>query len=137
MYTMNRCKPHFSPARRLCAGALLASMACASLGAAAQGLPSNETRNFPPQTQFGELLVTAARFPEVEIDGKTIRTSPGFRLFSPERTLVQAITYPGSKLVVGYVIEPQTQWLHQAWILTKAEADKHYKPKSMLLRIFN
>jgi len=34
-------------------------------------------------------------------------------------------------------MEPQTQWLHQAWILTKAEADKHYKPKSMLQRIFN
>ena len=39
---MNRCKPHFSPARRLCAGALLAGLACASLGVAAQGLPSNE-----------------------------------------------------------------------------------------------
>ena len=133
---MNRCKPHFSPVRRLCAGALLAGLACASLGAAAQGLPSNETRNFPPQAQFGELVVTA-QFPVVEIDGKTIRTSPGFRLFSPERTLVQAINYQGSKLVVGYVIEPQTQWLHQAWILTKAEADKHYKPKSMLHRFFN
>src|SRR5258707_15300029 len=117
MYPMTRCNPLFSPARRLCAGALLAGLACASLGVAAQGLPSNETRNFPPQAQFGELVVT--QFPEVEIDGKTIRTSPGFRLFSPERTLVQAINYQGSKLVVGYVIEPQTQWLHQAWILTK------------------
>ena len=133
---MNRCQPLFSPARRLCAGALLAALACASLGVAAQGLPSNETRNFPPQTQFGELVVTS-RFPEIEIDGKAIRTTPGFRLFSPERTLVQAPNYQGSKLVVGYVIEPQTQWVHQAWILTKAEADKHYKPKTLLLRIFN
>ena len=61
---MNRCKPHFSAVRRLCAGALLAGLACASLGAAAQGLPSNETRNFPPQAQFGELVVTA-QFPVV------------------------------------------------------------------------
>ncbi len=132
---MNRCKLLSSPARRLCAGALLAALACASLGAAAQALPSGETRNFPPQAQFGELVVT--QFPVVEIDGKAIRTTPGFRLFSAERTLVQPANYQGSKLVVGYVIEPQTQWLHQAWILTQAEADKHYKPRSALQRIFN
>ena len=133
---MNRCHHTvFSSARRRAAHALLAALSCASLGAAAQGLPSGDLRNFPPQAQFGELVVT--QFPVVEIDGKAIRTTPGFRLFSAERALVQAANYQGSKLVVGYVIEPQTQWLHQAWILTPAEADRHYKPRSLLHRIFN
>lgn len=133
---MNRCNdPAFPAARRLAALTLLAGLACASLGAAAQGLPGGETRNFPPQAQFGELVVT--QFPVVEIDGKAIRTTPGFRLFSPERSLVQAANYQGQKLVVGYVIEPQTQWLHQVWILTRAEADKHYKPRSLLQRVLN
>ncbi|MDR0224916.1 MAG: hypothetical protein LBI66_00725 [Burkholderiaceae bacterium] len=132
---MNRCNAPHTPRRRILAGALCAALACASLGATAQGLPSNDTRNFPPQAQFGELVVT--QFPVVEIDGKAIRTTPGFRLFSPERTLVQAANYQGRKLVVGYLIEPQTLWLHQAWILTPAEAEKHYKPRSSLLRIFH
>ena len=33
----------------------------------AQGLPSDDTRNFPPTAQFGELTVT--NFPEVAING--------------------------------------------------------------------
>ncbi|WP_280187643.1 hypothetical protein [Delftia sp. PS-11] len=123
---MTRCNNTFLPARRWYAGALLAIAACASLGASAQGLASDETRNFPPQAQFGTLAVT--QFPTVEVDGKAVRTSPGFRLFSPERTLVQASTYQGQKLTVAYLIEPQTQWLHQAWILTPAEIAKHRKP---------
>lgn len=124
---MNRCRTPFSPGRRLCAAALLAATATAAGTALAQGLPSAETRNFPPNAQFGELQVS--NFPEVTLNGETIRTTPGFRLFSPERTLVFASNYQDQKLTVGYVIEPQTQWLHTAWILTPAEVEK-YKPMS-------
>lgn len=124
---MNRCKTPLSTGRRLCAAALLAATAAAAGTVLAQGLPSDETRNFPPNAQFGELVVS--NFPEVTLNGETIRTTPGFRLFSPERTLVFASNYQGQKLAVGYVVEPQTQWLHTAWILTPAEIEK-YKPAS-------
>ena len=41
-------------------------------------------------------------------------------------------------MLVGYVIEPQTQGLLTAWILTPAEIEK-YKPmqaRSLLQRVF-
>lgn len=136
---MNRCTTsslHPSFSRRLLGSALLAVAASASLPALAQGLPSNDTRNFPPSTMFGELTVT--NFPEVAINGTAIRTTPGFRLFSQERTVVFAHNYAGQKMLVGYVIEPQTQGLHTAWILTPAEIEKYkpIQPRTLLQRVF-
>lgn len=132
---MNRCTTtRFS--RRLWGNALLAAAASASLTALAQGLPSDDTRNFPPTAQFGELTVT--NFPEVAINGTAIRTTPGFRLFSRERSIVFASNYAGQKMLVGYVIEPQTQGLHTAWILTPAEIEKYkpIQPRTLLQRVF-
>jgi len=132
---MNRCTTtRFS--RRLWGNALLAAAASASLPALAQGLPSDNTRNFPPTAQFGEMTVT--NFPEVAINGTAIRTTPGFRLFSRERSIVFASNYAGQKMLVGYVIEPQTQGLHTAWILTPAEIEKYkpIQPRTLLQRVF-
>ncbi|NIF83455.1 hypothetical protein F3J24_08070 [Comamonas sp. Tr-654] len=132
---MNRCTTtRFS--RRLWGFALLAAAASAGLPALAQGLPTDETRNFPPTAQFGELTVT--NFPEVAINGTAIRTTPGFRLFSRERSIVFASNYAGQKMLVGYVIEPQTQGLHTAWILTPAEIEKYkpIQPRTLLQRVF-
>ena len=128
-----------SPSRRLFSSALLATAATGCLltqVTLAQGLPSNDTRNFPPTAQFGELTIT--NFPEVAINGTAIRTTPGFRLFSQERTLVFASNYAGQKMLVGYVIEPQTEGLHTAWILTPAEIEKYkpIQPRSLLQRVF-
>ena len=136
---MNRCTTSsLRPAlrRRLLGSALLAAAASASLPTLAQGLPSNDTRNFPPSAMFGELTVT--NFPEVAINGTAIRTTPGFRLFSQERTVVFAHNYAGQKMRVGYVIEPQTQGLHTAWILTPAEIEKYkpIQPRTLLQRVF-
>ena len=128
---MNRCTTALIT-RRLFASALIA----ASTLAAAQGLPSNDTRNFPPTALFGELTIT--NFPEVAINGSAIRTTPGFRLFSQERSVVFAHNYAGQKMLVGYVIEPQTQSLHTAWILTPAEIEKYkpIQPRTLLQRVF-
>ena len=128
-----------SPSRRLFSSALLAAAATGCLltqVTLAQGLPSNDTRNFPPTAQFGELTIT--NFPEVAINGTAIRTTPGFRLFSQERTLVFASNYAGQKMLVGYVIEPQTEGLHTAWILTPAEIEKYkpIQPRTLLQRVF-
>ena len=132
---MNRCTTSALD-RRLFGSALLAAAASASLPALAQSLPSNETRNFPPTALFGELSIT--NFPEVAINGSPIRTTPGFRLFSQERTIVFASNYAGQKMLVGYVIEPQTQGLHTAWILTPAEIEKYkpIQPRTLLQRVF-
>ena len=132
---MNRCTTAFLN-RRLLGSIALAAAASASLLAQAQGLPSNDTRNFPPTALFGELTIT--NFPEVAINGGAIRTTPGFRLFSQERSVVFAHNYAGQKMLVGYVIEPQTQGLHTAWILTPAEIEKYkpIQPRTLLQRVF-
>ena len=131
---MNRCTTAFLN-RRLLGSIALAAAASASLLAQAQGLPSNDTRNFPPTALFGELTIT--NFPEVAINGGAIRTTPGFRLFSQERSVVFAHNYTGQKMLVGYVIEPHTQGLHTAWILTPAEIEKYkpIQPRSLLQRV--
>ena len=128
---MNRCTTSLF-SRRLFGAVLLA----ASSAAMAQSLPTDEPRNFPPTAQFGELTVT--NFPEVAINGTAIRTTPGFRLFSRERSIVFAGNYAGQKMLVGYVIEPQTQGLHTAWILTPAEIEKYkpIQPRTLMQRVF-
>jgi len=123
---MNRCPAPSLVARRrlyVAVPALLfaAALLGGSVGSAAQGA----SRNFSAQVQFGEMDVS--KFPTVEINGQPIRTTPGFRLFSPQNTLVQANNYKGQQLPVAYLIEPQTRGLHQAWILTPAEIEKYRK----------
>ena len=78
------------------------------------------TRNFPPAALRGTLVIGA--LPEVQLNDKPMRTSPGFRLFSTEGRLLMGHTLAGQKLLVNYVVEPSTQWLHAAWVLTPAEA---------------
>ena len=124
---MHRCLPFLSaPAgtRALAAGLVLLGSAAAPalqaqplspVTAAAAG-----TRNFPPAAQRGKLVI--GTMPEVMLNGKPIRTTPGFRLFSTEGRLVMGHTLSGQNLLVNYVIEPSTQWLHTAWILTPEEA---------------
>lgn len=113
MYTMNRCSSLISAAALACSlwGAV-------AVPAHAQGFPAG-TRSFPDTVQRGELVITA--MPEVSLNGKTIRTTPGFRLFDAENRLVFAHTLTGKKFAVNYVIEPGTQWLHTVWILTPDE----------------
>ena len=52
MYTMNRCKPHFSPVRRLCAGALLAGLACSGLMQ-----PLHRVRRLAGRVEFDHLAL--------------------------------------------------------------------------------
>ncbi|MEG1771513.1 MAG: hypothetical protein RR311_23730 [Comamonas sp.] len=106
--------------------ASFALLACAAvLPAQAQNAPAVTattagTRNFPPAALRGKLVI--GTMPEVTLNGKAMRTTPGFRLFSTEGRLVMAHTVTGQNLLVNYVIEPSTQWLHTAWVLTPEEA---------------
>lgn len=119
---MTRCSPLLSSAALACAlwGGLVAPAALAQ-GAA------TPARNFPETALRGELQITA--MPEVTLNGKTIRTTPGFRLFDAKNHLVFANTLQGQRFTVNYVIEPSTQWLHQAWILTPEEAKTKLPPQ--------
>ncbi|CAM3394179.1 Copper resistance protein CopC [Paracidovorax anthurii] len=124
---MNRCMPSLllaaPAARRIGAAALLAlcTAALAPSAALAQVQSSlGGVRNFPDAALRGTLVVLSTA--EAQIDGKTLRTAPGLRIFSPQNTLVMAHTLIGQSFTVNYVIEPSTGMLHSVWLLSKAEA---------------
>jgi len=118
---MHRCLP--LPLSRAFAASCV--LLAAALPAQAQNAPTVTaatagTRNFPPDAQRGKLVI--GTMPEVTLNGKPMRTTPGFRLFSTEGRLLMAHTLAGQSLLVNYQIEPSTQWLHAAWVLTPQEA---------------
>ena len=123
---MHRCF-HFSRAHALAASCVLLATAWLPVQAQAQAQPAPAvaataagTRNFPPDAQRGKLVI--GTMPEVMLNNKPMRTTPGFRLFSAEGRLLMAHQLAGQNLLVNYQIEPSTQWLHTAWVLTPAEA---------------
>lgn len=116
---MHRCLRLPSLAALACTLPLLA--ASAWLPAQAQAAPpAAGARTFPQQALRGELVIGA--LPEVTLNGQALRTTPGFRLLGTDGRLLMGHTLAGQKLRVNYVIEPSTQWLHTAWILTPEEA---------------
>jgi hypothetical protein len=114
MYTMNRCT--CSPKHHLMA--LAAGLALTlGLPAAAQTI----AQRIPPiaqSAQSGVLVVTAP--PEVLLDGKATRLSPGARIHGHNNLLVLPAALVGQKLQVRYVRET-LGLVHEVWILTEAE----------------
>ncbi|MBF9265642.1 hypothetical protein [Paracidovorax cattleyae] len=128
MNTMTRCKPPTSrPHSTARAAALLLALGAAApafmaLPAAAQQVQPGMggVRNFPEAAQRGTLVILSTA--EAQLNGSTVRTAPGLRIFSPQNTLVMAHSVIGQSFTVNYTIEPATGLLHTVWILTKAEA---------------
>jgi hypothetical protein len=110
---MNRCTAfthHCTLPRLVLAAAALL------LGASAL---AQVVRPFPPTAQRGILQVTAA--PDVLLNGKAARLSPGSRIRGTNNMMVMSATLTGQTLVVNYTLEP-VGLLHDVWILTEAEA---------------
>ncbi len=110
---MNRCTPTFSLPRRLA----LAALALTALPALAQTTP---VRNFPASALRGKLVV-AAQPPDITMDGKAARLSPGARIRDTRNMLVMSGALVGQELTVNYTVE-QLGLVHEVWILTEAEA---------------
>ena len=120
---MNRCtatplSPTAPSARRRClAHAAMAGLALSLIGSSA--CAQWGVRAFPPKTERGAMLVTQP--PEVVINGKPERFSPGARIRSAGNLLVLSGTLVGQNLLVNFLREPQGL-IHEVWILTEAEA---------------
>jgi hypothetical protein len=76
-------------------------------------------RNFPANVLRGTLEVQNP--PDVLLDGKSDRLSPGSRIRGANRMLVLSATLIGQQLPVVYLREPGGM-LHEVWVLTEAEA---------------
>jgi hypothetical protein len=117
MDTMNRCIESRGRAALL-ACALLAGPALASLSpAAAQGI----VREAPKDVVPGRLVVVAP--PEVTLNGKPDRLSPGARIRDLNNLLVLSASVVGKELPVVYRRDA-AGLIHEAWILTPAEYAK-------------
>ena len=78
-------------------------------------------RNFPANSLRGELLVTIA--PEIKLNGKDARLSPGSRIRGPNQMLVMSGAITGEKLVVNYTVE-QYGMVQDVWVLRPEEIKK-------------
>jgi hypothetical protein len=108
---MNRCTLTLS--RRLCGLAL----ALVSAWAGAQTV--EPVRPFPANALRGTLVVTSP--PEITINGKPERLSPGARIWGANRMLVMSASVVGQPLRVNFVRE-SLGLVHEVWVLTDAEA---------------
>jgi hypothetical protein len=129
---MNRCThrlPHHLIAALLLAAASLPALAQSEAAGDTLTLPGRE---FPKAVLRGELVVLTP--PEITMDGKPERLSPGARIRGADNLLLMSGALVNQKLVVNYVREPAGQ-VHQVWILTEDEAK--LGQRSLLQRLFN
>lgn len=75
-------------------------------------------QTIPGHAKLGVMQVTLP--PEVLIDGKVDRLSPGARIRAENNMMVVSGALSGQSLLVAYVREPQGM-LHDVWILNAAE----------------
>jgi hypothetical protein len=117
---MNRCTPQAPRATfpHRCGFAVSLAFALCALSLAASGQVTNP-RPFPPQAERGLLQVTQP--PDLLLNGKPDRLSPGARILGTNNMLVLSGQLIGQKAVVNFVREPNGQ-VHQVWILSEAEA---------------
>lgn len=99
----------------------LALLGAVSTLASPAAWAQNYQRQFPAAALRGTLEVTAP--PQVLINGKPERLSPGARIRSPNNLLVLSASLVGQQLTVNYLRDPQGQ-IREVWLLSAAEAQE-------------
>ncbi len=117
---MNRCPtPSCRPARRRVTLTGLAAISALMLVTVARAqLAEPQSRAFPASALRGTLIVTAA--PDVLIDRRPARLSPGARIRDDRNMLVMSGALSGREFIVNYTREAHGL-IHDVWILTPAE----------------
>jgi hypothetical protein len=125
MFTMNRC--FFALLSVMLSSSVLAQ------GQLSAPLPVNENvvqtgtpglRKFPANALRGKIKVVQA--PEILIDGKPERLSPGSRIRDPQHRLVMSASITNQEFVVNFTRNPLGE-VHEVWILTELEAKQKLK----------
>ena len=76
-------------------------------------------RTFPDTAVRGNIAFKSP--PEIELDGKADRLSPGARIRDERGMLVMTGALEGKAFVVNFKREPSTGMVHGVWILTTEE----------------
>ncbi len=96
-------------------------------------LPANETvlqtgtpglRKFPANALRGRMRVVQA--PEILIDGKPERLSPGSRIRDTQQRMVMSASVTNIEFIVNFVRNPRGE-VHEVWILNELEAKQKLK----------
>ena len=111
---MNRCKTLLLAVLVLGGAGLFAYPAAAQT----EDVKPN-VRQFPKTAVRGMLVIGAP--PEITMDGKADRMSPGVRIRDLNNNLRLSSTFTGQKLVVNYVRD-NIGLVHQVWLLNTEEA---------------
>jgi len=114
---MNRCTHLPAPRTPAWRIALIATLLGLSLSASAQ----QSVRPFPANALRGTLQVTSP--PELLLDGRTARLSPGARIRGENNLLVMSGSLVGRSLVVNYVRDAQGM-VHEVWLLNATETQQ-------------
>jgi hypothetical protein len=101
-----------------CISKLLA-LAVSLTALSGSALAQFSTRPFPPNTLRGAMVVTNP--PELVMNGKVERLSPGARIRGANNMLVMSGSIVGQNLLVNFVREPNGL-VHEVWVLTADEA---------------
>ena len=112
---MNRCTQ--APAFRTSGWRIALISALLGLGLSANAQDS--VRPFPANALRGTLQVTQP--PELLLNGRTARLSPGARIRGVNNLLVMSGSLVGQSLVVNYVRDAQGM-VHEVWLLNATEA---------------
>ena len=105
-----------------CISKSLAPMLALAIGLTAlsgSALAQFSTRPFPPSTLRGAMTVTQP--PELVMNGKAERLSPGARIHGVNNMLVMSGAIVGQNLLVNFVRE-SNGLVHEVWVLTEDEA---------------
>ncbi len=84
-------------------------------------------RNFPATALRGELVITAP--PEVLLNGKPSRLSPGARIRGEDNMLQMSAALIGRPLKVNYTVDLGGQ-VHEVWILRAQEVRMRPWPRT-------
>jgi hypothetical protein len=114
---MNRCFESRARAALLACAVLAGSTLVPLLPAAAQGI----VREAPKDVVRGHLVITAP--PQVTLDGKPDRLSPGSRIRDINNMLLLSGSVVGQTLPVLYRRDA-AGLIHEVWVLTPAEDEK-------------
>ena len=112
---------------------LMLSSTVLAQGQLSAPLPVNEAalqtgtpglRKFPANALRGKLRVTQA--PEILIDGKRARLSPGSRIRDPQQRLVMSASITNLEFIVNFTRNPLGE-IQEVWILNELEAKQKLK----------
>ena len=113
---MNRCIPSLTAAVAPWRAALLSTTLLVLAGAA---YAQEAVRPFPPAAKRATLQVTYP--PDILLNGKNARLSPGARIRGTNNLLVLSGSLAGQSLPVHYVLDGQGM-VHEVWLLNATEA---------------